>query len=286
MPSRLDHEIQEQRLANQSALPHSAIYENHRRHLTRELLRGAASDQAESICLLGAGNCHDVELSTLLQSYGEVHLVDLDASALQQAQDRLAENQRPHVHCHAPVDLSGMLAHVERWGRFQLTPEELMAHPDTVARALASRLGGPFDVVASVCVLTQMQLAVLNALGEHHRLFQAIRHTLSVTHLRTLASLTRPGGRVVFASDLVASDHLALPLDASDADLQSLFDEAVRNGNAMYVAHPGVLGAILRDDPVLARDLSAEPVRDLWLWQQGPARTFLVYAQHLARRRP
>jgi len=284
MPSRLDHEIHEQRLANQSALPHSALYENHRQHLTRELLRGAAPDQAESICILGAGNCHDVELGTLLHSYREVHLVDLDAVALEQAQERLADSERARVHCHAPVDLSGMLPHLERWGRFQLTPEALMGHPDTVARALASRLGGPFDVVASACLLTQMQLAVLNALGEHHRLFQAIRHTLSVTHLRTLASLTRPGGRIVFASDLVASDHLALPPDASDAELQRCFDEAVRAGNAMYVAHPGVLGAILRDDPVLARDLSAEPIRDIWLWQQGPARSFLVYAQHWARR--
>ena len=283
MPSRLDHEIHEQQLANQSARPHSALYGNHRQHLTRELLR-AASDSAGSLCILGAGNCNDVDLGLLVQHYREVHLVDLDAVALQRATDRLPESERARLHCHAPVDLSGMLANLERWGRFQLTPEELMGHPDTAAQALTQELGGPFDVVASACVLTQMQLAVLRALGEKHRLFEAIRHTLSVTHLRTLASLSRPGGRAVFASDLVASDHVALPPDISDADLEALFHAVVQNGNAMYVAHPGVLATILRDDPVLARDLDANPIREIWLWQQGPARTFLVYAQHFARR--
>jgi len=283
MPSRLDHEIHEQRLANESSLAHATLYENHRQHLTRQLLQGAASESPGSICILGAGNCNDVELSLLVQHYRDVHLVDLDAGALEQARERLPESERSRLYCHAPVDLSGMLVHLERWARFQLTPEQLMGHPDATAQALAQKLGGPFDVVASACVLTQMQLAVLTALGEKHRLFQAIRHTLSVTHLRTLASLTRPGGRIVFASDLVANDHVALP-DTSDADLRPFFDDVVQSGNAMYVAHPGVLGAILRDDPVLKRDLSSEPIRDIWLWQQGPARTFLVYARHLIKR--
>lgn len=285
MPSRLDHEIDEQRLANQSSLPHAPLYANHRQHMTRQLVRGASTQPPTgSICILGAGNCNDVELETLLQYYRQVHLVDLDAVALDQARARVAAADRDRLTCHATVDLSGMLPSLERWQRFQLTPEELIRHPDSTAEALAARLGTDFDVVASACLLTQMQLAVLQALGESHRFFQAIRHTLSVTHLRTLASLTRPGGRAVLASDLVASDHLPLTEETTDADLQRTFEDAVRHGNAMYVAHPGVLGAILRDDPVLKRELHAEPIRDIWLWQQGPARRFLVYAQHLARR--
>lgn len=283
MPSRLDHEVNQQRLANQSSLPHAPLYTSHRQHLTRELLPRASSEPVSSICILGAGNCNDVELDTLLQHYREVHLVDLDAQALEHALARVPEGERHRVHCHAPLDLSGMLPTLDRWQRFQLTPEELIRHPEATAQALAKRLGAEFDVVASACLITQMQLAVLQALGENHRLFQAIRHTLSVTHLRTLTALTRPGGRVVFASDLVASDHLPLADDASATDLQRILDDAVREGHAMYVAHPGVLGAILRDDPLLKRDLRPEPITNVWLWQQGPARRFLVYAQHFVR---
>ncbi|HEY6727196.1 MAG TPA: hypothetical protein VI197_24345 [Polyangiaceae bacterium] len=292
MRSRLDHEVQQQRLANDSSLPHALLYTNHRQHLTQQLLRHSGSDQ--SLCILGAGNCNDVELDALLQHYRQVHLVDLDSVALDHALDhalaRLPESEiepnRERIHRHAPVDLSGMLPVLDRWQRFQLTPEELMRHPEATAQAIAQRLGAQFDVVASACLITQMQLAVLQALGESHRLFQAIRHTLSVTHLRTLAALTRPGGRVVFASDLVASDHLPLPDNASattDAELKAVFEGAVRQGTAMHVAHPGILGAILRDDPILERDLQPEPISDVWLWHQGPARRFLVYAQHFVR---
>lgn len=284
MPSRLDHEVNQQRLANESSLPHAALYATHREHLTQQLLRHGGPDQA--LCILGAGNCNDVELDTLLQRYRELHLVDLDAIALDHALARLPESERHRVHCHAPVDLSGMLPSLDRWQRFQLTPEDLIRHPEATAQALQQRLGATFDVVASACLITQMQLAVLQALGENHRLFQAIRHTLSVTHLRTLAALTRPGGHVVFASDLVASDHLPLPADASattDAELIAVFEDAVRQGTAMHVAHPGILGSILRDDPILKRDVRPEPITNVWLWQQGPARRFLVYAQHLVR---
>jgi len=283
MPSRLDHEVDQQRLANESSLPHAQLYTNHRQHLTQQLVRAASSGSTDSICILGAGNCNDVDLDALLQHYREVHLVDLDAAALEQARARIPEPHRDRTHCHAPVDLSGMLPHLDRWQRFQLTPEELIRHPEATAQALSKLLGTAFDVVASACLITQMQLAVLQSLGENHRFFHAIRHTLSVTHLRTLAALTRPGGHVVFASDLVASDHLPLADDASAADLKRLFDGATRQGNAMYVAHPDVLGAILRDDPLLKRELHPEPIHDVWLWQQGPARRFLVYARHLRR---
>lgn len=283
MVSRLDHEVQQQRLANASSLPHALLYTHHRQHLTQQLLRHGGSER--SLCILGAGNCNDVELDALLQHYRELHLVDLDRVALEHALDRVPESGRQRVHAHAPVDLSGMLPVLDRWQRFQLTPEDLIRHPETTAQALRKRLGADFDVVASACLITQMQLAVLQTLGESHRLFQAIRHTLSVTHLRTLAALTRPGGRVILASDLVANDHLALPDDASstDAELKAVFDEAVRQGAAMHVAHPAVIGAMLRDDPILARELRPEPIRDVWLWQQGPARRFLVYAQHFAK---
>lgn len=284
MPSRLDYEVNEQRLANDSSLPHAALYSGHRQHWTQQLLRGTEPTRAESICILGAGNCNDLELDSLVRQYREVHLVDLDAVALEHALARVPPSEQSSVHCHAPIDLSGMLPCIDRWQRFELTPEELIGHPDATAQALVERLGGGFDVVASACLLTQMQLAVLKALGDSHRLFEAIRHTLSVTHLRTLASLTRYGGRAVLATDLVATDHLLLPSDTTDAQLMQVFETVVREGNAMQVAHPGVLGAILRDDPVLRRELDAEPIHDVWLWEQGPARRFLVYAQHFVKR--
>jgi hypothetical protein len=176
-----------------------------------------------------------------------------------------------------------MLDKLERWGRFQVTPEELAAHPGVAASAIGEAVGGPFDVVVSACVVTQMQLAILNALGDTHRLFPAIRHTLTVTHLRSLAALTRVGGRAVLATDLVASDHLNLS-SRSGMDLRAVFDQVVKDGNVMYVAHPRVFYSVITDDPTLKRTVTSNKPQAVWLWEQGPNRTFLVYAMDLVRR--
>lgn len=271
------HQIEEQRRTNETALPYSAEYAGHREAVMRQLLEEAGDGQ-RSLCLLGAGNCYDVDLERLVAHFARVHLVDLDSSAVERAVSHLASELSERVITHAPVDLTGMLARLPAWSRFQLTAETLMSHPQTAARSITARVGGPFDVVASTCVLTQLQLAVLAALGEQHRLFQAVRHTLTVTHLRTLAELTRPGGKALLVTDLVSADKLKLPGDPSGEQLRQGFDEAVEQGNVIYVAHPELLRLTVNDDPNLKRQLGSGEIKDVWLWQQGPKRQFLTYA--------
>src|SRR4051794_15221122 len=176
MPSGPD-QASEQALANQSALAHFSSFEVHRQRLTAFALSAAPKSDA-TLCVLGAGNCFDLDLDALARRYQEVHLVDLDAAALQRAFDRQPAATKERLVLHAPVDLSGLLDRIDRWSRFQVTPEELMGHADATARQLRSGLGGPFDVVLSACMLSQMQLSVLNVLTDQHRLFEAVRWTL------------------------------------------------------------------------------------------------------------
>jgi hypothetical protein len=37
------------------------------------------------------------------------------------------------------------------------------------------------------------------------------------------------------------------------------------------------------DDPTLARDVSLQPIQDVWLWQLSAERRYLVYALLLER---
>ena len=284
MVSSLRSEIEEQRAANQSALPFSELYSGHREHLTTRILAGNDSSAELSLCILGAGNCYDIDLEKLTSAYQKVHLVDLDEEALLRAREGVPSALRSRIFCHAPLDLSGMLTRLERWKKLEVTPEELIRHPEGTADALALQLGATFDVVVSACVMSQMQLSVLNTLGDRHQLFQAVRHTLSVTHLRTLARLIRPGGRGVFAADVVASDHLPIEATASPSEIRSVFDRIVSEGNVIYVSHPGVLRAIALDDPALKRQIELGGIADVWLWRQGPQRTFMVYALDINRR--
>jgi hypothetical protein len=280
-------ELRELRLDNQSGLPHRESFARHRERLTRLAREAAAtveSPQAPRLCVLGAGNCHDLDLAALADVYREIHLVDLDDEALQLATARQARVVADRITCHAPVDLSGMLDRIERWRELRLTEQELLVHPEATAADLERRTGGPFDVVVSACVLTQMQLGLLRGFGDQHRLFAALTHTLRLTHLRTLRRLVAPGGCAIFASDVTSGDIHPLDPPDPDADLRPLLDEAIAAGKAFYAADPRLLRATLGDDPVLRRDVELSEPLDAWLWQNGPQQRLLVYAVAMRRK--
>ena len=283
MPSGLD-QASDQVLANLSALPHFASFGEHRRRLTALALDAALPPAGGTLCVLGAGNCFDLELDALCCRYDAVHLVDLDADALERAFARQDPATRQRLVLHAPLDLSGLLDRIDRWSRFQVTPEELMGHAEDTARQLLERLAGPFDVVLSACMLSQMQLSVLNVLSEQHRLFQAVRWTLDLTHFRTLAALTRSSGRALFATDVSSGQLHALDALAPDTDCVALVGQLSQARQVFDFADPKRLAALVSDDPVLRGAFQQFDVSEAWLWSNGPQTKLLVYVSELARR--
>lgn len=281
--SRAEQQFQEQRVSNRSALEHYDSFRGHREHLT-ELLLQSQRHGGDRLCVLGAGNAFDLELEQLLTRFAEVHLVDIDAESLARARARVPQGPRARLFAHGPVDLSGMFEHLERWGRLELTPQELIAAPAAGAKRIAAVLPGPFDVVASTCLLTQLQLSLLQVLGDRHQLFVALREFLTLTHLRTLAALTKPGGDALLVTDLCESAVFPPGRPRDDADLAALMQELVAQGHVIHSSHPELLRVTLGDDPVLARAFRASETSAPWLWQNGPALRFLVYGLKLPRR--
>lgn len=275
-------QAREQVLANQSALPHFSSFSEHRLRLS-ELASSAAPAAEGTLCVLGAGNCYDLDLGALANRYRAVHLVDIDAGALAGAFARQEPATKDRLVLHGSLDLSGLLDRIDRWSRFQLSPSELMEHGETTARQLRERLGGPFDVVLSACMLSQMQLSVLNVLGEQHRLFEAVRWTLDLTHFRTLAALTRSGGVALFATDVSSNSLYPLDSVAPDMDCVALVNELSNAQQTFDFADPKRLADLLRDDPVLRAAFARFEVSKAWLWQNGPETRFLVYASELRR---
>src|SRR5262245_33792508 len=88
------------------------LYGGHRERVTQAVLdlgRGGGR-----LCLLGAGNCNDVDLDRLAAAYREIHLVDIDAAAVARAVGRQAPAVRARLFAHAPVDLTGILSSLDR----------------------------------------------------------------------------------------------------------------------------------------------------------------------------
>lgn len=267
--------------SNTSALGYHTHFQHHREALTAQLSDAAPEGAQGSLCVLGAGNCYDLDLTALATRYSSLHLVDIDAAALARAAQSVDPATRAKFTLHAPVDLSGMYDRLERWARLEVTPDELMAHAGNTATSIRRRVGQTFDVVVSACMLSQMQLSVLHALGEKHQLFQAARWTLNLTHFRTLAELTRSKGRALFVTDATASSLYA-PSDNTQSALESLH-AAIEAGQIFDFAQPTRLRELVQDDPVLNRAFAQVGINAAWHWTNGPKTTFLVYCAQLVR---
>lgn len=286
--------IDELRESNQSTAGLGHDYVGHRRQTTRLVLEAAgpaASDSGATAasprgraCLLGAGNCLDLDLPALAQRFAEVHLVDIDAMALRAAVQAQPREVRERLVIHAPVDLSGLLDKLERWKRFEVTQSELLEHHRRTALSLAQKLG-KFDVVLSGSFITQMQLSVLNGMGEQHQLFDAVRHVLAVTHLHTLYELTSPGGKALLVTDAVSNQsYPELDQLPSDSNPLQVLKEAIAAERLFYIARPGLYHMLQRQDPLLARNTTLSAPIAAWLWQNGPGLRFLVYGMTLTRK--
>jgi hypothetical protein len=269
--------VEAQKTSNRSALPHAASFAGHRARLTAIVAADLAPGEGGRLCVLGAGNCHDLDLARLAALFDEIHLVDIDPSAIEGARDRQDAQIQSRIFCHAPIDLSGLVDRVDRWKQMQVTPEELMNHPADASRRIVEALPGPFDVVLSACVLTQLQLFALEVLTPTHRLFEAVRQVVNLTHLRTLARLITPEGRAILATDVISSKTYPLHQLAPGADLTKLMAE-VLDKNAIYAAHPGLIAWMGGEDPMLSRTVRISAPSDVWLWNNGPELVFLVYA--------
>jgi hypothetical protein len=132
-------------------------------------------------------------------------------------------------------------------------------------------------------LLTQLQLSLLQLLGDRHQLFVALREFLTLTHLRTLAALTKPGGRALLVTDLCEKAVFPPGRPLDDADLAPLLQELVTAGYVIHSSHPELIKITLGDDPVLARSFAPAELSAPWLWQNGPERCFLVYGLLLPR---
>src|SRR5262245_28385720 len=179
--SLLEDAIQNERTANLGGRGSWELYSAHRQQMTDAI--GTLARGQGRLCLLGAGNCNDVDLGALATRYQEIHLVDLDVKALAAAVERQPPDVRSRLHRHAPIDLSGMLQSID--GRRR--PEARTGTPgfgapdklrDGAVDAITGALPSNFDVVVSGCVMSQlggcMRRAVPDDDGAYHWLLEAV----------------------------------------------------------------------------------------------------------------
>lgn len=256
------------------------VFADHRSQVTSLLQPG--SEQA-CLCILGAGNCNDLALTTLLQIYQAVHLIDIDTDALAQGTARQNAANHARIHCHGGLDLTGMIDRITHW-----SPNAILS-ADDIADCIAAPTGclkglpGPFEVVASTCLLSQLIKLIVDTLGEDHPQFLEVIQAVRLGHLRLLMQLVSSGGVGILVTDVVSSDSYPALASVPGQNLSQVLVQLIRQGNFFHGVNPAAIVNLFRQDSVLSQQVATlEPVGP-WLWNFGP-RHYAVIAVKLQKR--
>jgi hypothetical protein len=256
------------------------LYAGHRERFTEALIESSKS--GDRVCILGAGPCNDVDLERIGSRFSEIHLVDIDKAALMGAVRRQPMAVRNRLRVHAPVDLSGFESRLKHWKRVMPTPGEIDATGSPTLRSFVV-LEGPFDLVVSACVLTQMSFRLLEALGESHPMLGLARLSLVRTHLATLLGLTARGGTGLLVSDLTSSTSFPLETRAESRTLFDVMGDIVEEGAFYHAANPNLIEDLVERDPDLRAMTGYPELLEPWLWTGAFDRTYFVYALRFRR---
>jgi hypothetical protein len=252
-------------------------FSGHRARVTELLLAGAGKVPGR-LCVLGAGNTNDLDLPALLDVYREVHLVDLDALALARSPSARGLADSPSIRIHGGVDLTGMIDVVAGWSpRAAIPAETLSALAQEPGSRVAASLPGPFDVVVSTCLLTQLVGSAFHAVGENHSQFKEMVRAIRIGHLRLMHRLAAPGGTVVLVTDVVSSDTLPGLSALPESSLPGLLPRLSHEGNVFHGADPLELWSIFQHDRAFRDRLEDLESIAPWRWDLG-VRLYLAWA--------
>jgi hypothetical protein len=231
------------------------------------------------VALLGAGHLHDVEFDELLRECAQVHLVDLDANTVGAAISRVT-GAAEKCTVHAPVDLTGALDEIAQAG---LIDSAARAAFERLATARCELPGAPFDIVVSLCVLTQLMQSVSDA-GVHGAEIPPLSLAIRDKHLRDLLRLTAPGGAFVLVTDFVSTASAPGLTALQAADLEAELARLVAAGNFFTGTNPYRILALLQESEHFSADVELARFAGPWLWALLPGRQHLAGAIVVRRR--
>jgi hypothetical protein len=265
------------------------LYAGHRRSV-RELLTGVPLvSSAPTLCVLGAGNCNDLDLRQLASRFPHMHLVDLDHDSLNRGVARQDLDSTAGIRVHGGVDLTGLIGLMDSWKSLGSAPEQqvrqCLQQPVSPLPASLAGLAGTMDVVASVCVLSQLVDSVVSVLGPTHPCFLDMVFFLRREHLRLMLDLLRDGGQGVLITDFVSSDTCPELAHVPPDQLVSLCIEVIRRDNFFTGLNPFAVANSLRREPVFQGRIDDVDVSPPWCWQYI-TRTYAVAAVMFSKENP
>jgi hypothetical protein len=253
---------------------HRERYGAHREHLMRLL---ATVGGGPSIGIFGAGNCTDLDAERLATDFSEVHLIDVDAEALDRGRESFPPDARDRVVTHAGIDLSGFQDRIDEWGDRFPDNAELGRAAVASIHSILRQVGRPFRVVLSDCILSQLPIAYRRAWVSSRTNWNNLFTAITAVHLGTLVGSLEHGGRGAIACDALGSKtapELRELGGATPEELQRFVKDGLAQGKLALDPDPAALLTGLAV-PGLRELVDSPQVTQPWLWDTGDI--LLVY---------
>ncbi len=263
---------------NRETLDNWRLYRSHREAVA-DLICQPPQPASARLCILGAGNCNDLDLARFSGRFAQVHLVDLDRQAMTKGVQRQSPLATGRISLHGGIDLTGILKTLATWERYR-PGRESIAHCMREARAFAGLpFLGRFQVAASMCLLSQIIDSIISVTGSG-AVPKELVNTLRQRHLRLLAELLLPGGVGYLVTDFALERGGARPARQILPEPESA---AGAPGDAFLGLNPGELRESVSNDAVLRHQVRHARVSPSWLWRQNPRRSLRVCAVSFQR---
>lgn len=257
-------------LQNESELTDWETFRNHREIVTSYVTR-SISTSAESLCVLGAGLCNDLELSRLAREFAKITLVDL--SEQDTAVGLSQQNQKD-------PDLFEVVAGFDVTGVDGLLSEYKMDPSDKRFDEVKQKLNGfrpalsGYDCVASTCLLSQLLCHATECIGEDHSEFVEFLQLVRRRHIEIMLDAIKDQGVGVLVTDFVSS--LSLPELLTTDDLKGTVQSAIRSRNYLHGLNPQMVAKVFEHANIKPR-LKSIRVSDPWRWAL-PDRVYACFA--------
>ena len=223
--------------------------------------------RGERLAVLGAGNCNDLDLTTLASSFRELHLFDIDGQALTATYERQSAPVRRACALHER-DLTGVASSIERWRRHQPEPLAAVTAAWVDLSGLASE-AGQFDAVLSTCLLSQVAINLRDFFGIVPALNTALMAAVT-GHIVLARALTKPGGNLLVTSDCI-TNRFPIHRETAARGAMGALLHLSEQGATFPGTDPRLVVDLLREDR-----FSPPELKRAWIWDLSE-QSYLVY---------
>ena len=246
-------------------------YRNHRDIVTG-FIRSSASANAETLCVLGAGHCRDIELNELAARFSNITLVDLNESDVMGGLKNQNLDLGGRLEVIGGLDLCGVFNALcdVRDHQKEETLESIIHRASTyVPKPL-----GVYDCIASTCVLSQLLFHATECVSERHPKFVDLLQTIRMRHIEIMLNCLKPGGNGLLVTDFVSTE--SLPELFETTDLKQTLRTAVADKNFLHGLNPAVIDTVFQHEKIKPQ-LKSIKITEPWRWAM-PGRIYACFA--------